>query len=159
MRDLSQLSFFRGLSDHQINDMRSMIEMHRFSGQHTIFHQGDPAKNLYILLEGKVAIRFKPHDGSEMTIANITPGGVFGWSAALGRQTYTSAAVCLLQTEAFSISNLNLKKICSLEDETGIIFLENLTNVIAERLNETHTQIFDLLSGATRCHGEEEENG
>ena len=49
-----------------------------------VFEQGQLSDYLYILTSGKVIIRYKPYDGPPLTVATIGPGGVFGWSAALG---------------------------------------------------------------------------
>jgi CRP-like cAMP-binding protein len=58
---------------------------------------------LYVLMDGQVAIRFKPHDGDWLTVTDVQAGGVFGWSAALGRRRYTSSAICLQESHAYSI--------------------------------------------------------
>ena len=149
VKDFQHLKVFRGLSEIQIVNLNAVLKLHRFLDQEIIFNQGDPAWYLYILLDGEVSIRFKPYDGNALTIAKIIPGGVFGWSAALGREQYTSVAISSLESSVFSISKLNLHKICMLENETGIIFLENLTSVIAARLNQNHSQILKILTRAS----------
>jgi CRP-like cAMP-binding protein len=115
-----------------------------------------------------VAIRFKPHDGEIIHVTDIHDGDVFGWSAALGRQEYTSCALstsddvfgwsaalgrqeytsCALSTsdsEMVCIRGKDLREICTSQPEIGVVILERLAAVIAERLRNTHTQVVDLL--------------
>ena len=123
-----------------------MLEPAHFSPEQIIFDQGQRTEYLYILLRGKVEVRFKPYDGPPLTVACIKPGGVFGWSTALNRETYTSSAHATEQCEAYRISGTQLQNFCAQDPGTGKILLERLASVIAERLNNTHTQILTILS-------------
>jgi CRP-like cAMP-binding protein len=119
-----------------------------------IFEQGASAKYLYILQVGEVLVRFKPYDGPALTVARILPQGVFGWSAALGRDAYTSAAVTALPSEAYRIRASDLRTLCERVPDTGAIFLDRLAGVIAERLQNTHSEILTMLNQGIDRNGE-----
>ncbi|MEM5773681.1 MAG: cyclic nucleotide-binding domain-containing protein [Anaerolineaceae bacterium] len=140
------LPIFRDLPAEELERIGELLETKNISAGETIFRQGDKADNLFILLTGKVSIRYKPYDGPPINISSIIPGWVFGWSAALGRETYTSEALALLPGSAFCLSKKHLLEICNLHDEAGIIFLDRLTSVIADRLNQTPKQILAVLA-------------
>ena len=140
------LPIFRDISVDELERIGALFDIKNMTAGETIFHQGDKAENLFILLTGKVSIRYKPYDGPPINISSIIPGWVFGWSAALGRETYTSEALALLPGSAFCLSKRHLLEICNLHDEAGIIFLDHLTIVIAERLNQTPKQVLSVLA-------------
>jgi len=144
--EFGQLSIFKDLDSHQLGLLDSMLEICSFSPQQVIFQQGQRTEFLYILLRGRVEVRFKPYDGPSLTVARIEPGGVFGWSTALNRESYTSSAHAIEKCEAYRISGTQLQKFCAREPATGKILLERLAGVIAERLNDTHTQILTILT-------------
>jgi len=123
-----------------------MLELCYFSPEQVIFEQGQRTEFLYILLRGKVEVRFKPYDGPPLTVTRIDPGGVFGWSTALNRDTYTSSAHAVEKCEAYRLSGTRLQSFCMQEPVTGKILLERLAGVIAERLNNTHAQILSILT-------------
>jgi CRP/FNR family cyclic AMP-dependent transcriptional regulator len=148
------LTLFKGLTEQQLCLISPLLEPRLLENQEVIFRQGDIADYFYILLEGKVVIRYKPYDGPMLTIAKILPGGVFGWSAALGRSSYTSSAISLIEGKAYCIAGRHLHTICDLPDGTGIIFLERLTGLIAQRLQQTHTEILNILIKGTNCYEE-----
>jgi CRP-like cAMP-binding protein len=80
-------------------------------------------------------------------VARIQKGGVFGWSAAFGSETYTSGATCLVQSKLLKILGADLKKLRQNHPETGILVLERLAAVVAKRLrcSATHNQVVALL--------------
>ena len=136
---------FTGFSEKQLSDLAELVEGERLQDGQIIFAQNDPADRLYVLLSGRVAIRFKPHDGDMLTVTEIGQGGVFGWSAALGRRSYTSSAVCLQAGDALGLKGTDLRRLCEAQPETGVVILERLAEVIAQRLRSTHEQVVELL--------------
>ena len=142
---LDQMEVFKGLSGNQLGQIKPWMETCHFSSGIVIFKQGQTATSLFILLEGEVFVEYKPYDGPPLTVANILPGGVFGWSAALGRKNYTSAAIAHLNSSAYTLTRHNLHQICIQDPETGGILIDRLASVIAERLRNTHSEILSLL--------------
>ena len=142
---LEDIPFFHGLSPAD----RKRILAHFRSEDHHVgdafFHQDQPADRLYLLVSGRVEISFKPYDGESLTVSVIEPGGVFGWSAALGRSSYTSGAVCTAGGRCLSIRGRDLRRICEEHPATGVVLLERLAEVIAQRLTSTHDHVMELL--------------
>ena len=84
-----------------------------FSKDMVIFEQGNKAEYIYILVKGEVAISYKPYDGQPIVVARIHPGNVFGWSSsALNRDTYSSAALAVVESEAIRINARSLQTLC-----------------------------------------------
>jgi CRP-like cAMP-binding protein len=142
---LKSSALFAGFSEQQLSGLAELFEGERLQSGQVIFAQDDPADRLYVLLSGRVAIRFKPHDGDVLTVTEIGQGGVFGWSAALGRRSYTSSAVCLETGDALGLRGVDLRRLCETQPETGVVILERLAEVIAQRLRSTHDQVVELL--------------
>jgi CRP-like cAMP-binding protein len=142
----AQLSIFADLDGDQINQLSQFIEECRFPKDYVIFEQNHAADRLYILLSGEVVVRYKPYDGPSLLVARIEPGGVFGWSAALRRDAYTSGAQAAEDSTVCCINGADLAVICRTYPETGKIFIERLASVIAERLRSTHSQVLKILT-------------
>ncbi len=145
-QNVAELSLFDGFSEAQLSNLFKLLEMRRYEKDQLIFEQGQKADYLYILLKGDVSIRYKPYDGPPLTVARITPGGVFGWSTAMGRTVYTSAAVAVSELEVLRISGQRLQHLCEDCPDTGAALLERLASGIAERLRNTHSEILNILS-------------
>ena len=144
------LSFFQGLSTADRKRILANFRAEERRAGEVIFQQGQSADRLYLLVSGRVEIRFKPYDGEALTVSVIEDGGVFGWSAALGRSSYTSCAVCTADGRCLSIRGRDLRRICEDHPATGVILLERLAEVIALRLTSTHDHVMELLRQGVR---------
>lgn len=142
---LKTLPFFSGLEQAEIDLLSTRFNAEDQPAGHVFFHQGEHADRLYLVVSGKVSIRFKPYDGDVLPVAEIGPGGVFGWSSALGRRAYTSSAVGAEDSTTLSIRGAALRKLCETHPGTGVVLLERLAEVIAERLRNTHEHVIEIL--------------
>ena len=139
------LPLFEGLDSKHISLLAEQFDSETFGESDIIFEQDAPAERLYFLVSGRVAIRFKPPDGEVIAVSEIEEGSVFGWSAALGRTSYTSCAVSIKPSLTISIRGEDLSMLCEKYPDAGVVILERLADVIAQRLQNTHEQVVQLL--------------
>ncbi|MFO8036423.1 MAG: Crp/Fnr family transcriptional regulator [Anaerolineales bacterium] len=142
---VDHLSLIEDLSEEQINLLRPLFKEVQFEAGEVIFSQGEDANYIYFVVEGEVAIRFKPDDGPLLTVSLLEHGDVFGWSAAIGSRAYTSGAVCAKKGTFLRLEGKDLKNLCDKYPDTGILILDRLAGVIAQRLRGTHEQVMALL--------------
>lgn len=142
---LERFALIEDFSKEQINILSPLIEDVSYQTDEVIFFQGDRADYLYFVLDGKVSIRFIPEDGPVLYVADVDEGGVFGWSSALGSACYTSSAICTEGGIFVRMDGEELKNLCQEHPETGILILNRLAGVIAQRLRGTHEQVVTLL--------------
>src|SRR3989337_3150773 len=147
---LEDVPFCQGLSSADRKRILANFRAEDHRAGEVFFQQGQPADRLYLLASGRVEICFKPYDGEALTVSIIEAGGVFGWSAALGRSSYTSGAVCTADGRRPSIRGRDLRRTCADDPATGVILLERLSEVIALRLTSTHDHVMDLLRQGVR---------
>jgi len=147
---LEDIAFFRGLPSADRKRILANFRAEDHRAGEVFFQQDQPADRLYLLVSGRVEICFKPYDGEALTVSIIEAGGVFGWSAALGRSSYTSGAVCTADGRCLSIRGRDLRRICEDHPATGVILLERLAEVIALRLTSTHDHVMELLRQGVR---------
>ena len=142
---LNRFALIEGFTEDQINLLHPLIDDVTFVTDQVIFDQGDQAKFLYFVMEGQVSIRFNPEDGPVLSVAELNEGDVFGWSAAMGSDCYTSGAICTESGIFIRMKGEELKNLCQEHPETGILILNRLASVIAQRLRGTHEQVVALL--------------
>lgn len=145
-----QLPLFNELSPAQLQLLRPLFTSWDCYPGTVLFEQGDSADFLYLVVTGEVVIRYKPEDGPTITVTRVHSGGVVGWSAALGNRVYTSGAVCSDCSQMLRVRGRDLRKLCEDYPETGILVLERLAWIIAERLHNTHDQVVALLKQGLR---------
>ena len=134
------LPIFQHLSAVQLDALNAIFECKTYAPDEIIFAQDQSAGHLYFLLEGEVLINYKPYDGPPLTVARIAPGGVFGWSTALGRKCHTTAAqagkVCkMVRLNRGTMTGLSLHS-----PEAGEALLEMLGRaVMRQTINAGHS--------------------
>lgn len=141
----SSLFLFRDLSPCHLELLNPLFVLCEFAADTVLFEQGDPAENLFAVVNGEVVVNFKPDDGPNITVARVQPGSIVGWSAALGSRRYTSSAVCTTTTQLLRVRGDDLRHLCLQHPDTGTIVLDRLATVIAERLHSTHDLVLSLL--------------
>lgn len=147
---LKQFPLFDGFSKDQIDLLCPLFVPCDCHAGTVLFEQGEPAVYFYLVISGEVAIHFKPEDDQDIVIARIKPGGMIGWSAVIGRRSYTSAAICSEFTELLRVRGADLQTLCTQHPETGNQFVDRLAEVVAERLQSSHPQVLQLLENGLR---------
>jgi CRP/FNR family cyclic AMP-dependent transcriptional regulator len=146
----ASLAFFDGLGPADLQLLAPYFAPQNWVAGTTIFEQGAYAEYLYLVVRGEVTIRYKPDDGPAMIVTRVQPGGVFGWSAAMGNPSYTSGAVCALDSEILRIRGEDLKLVCEKHPQLGKTLLDQLSSIIAERKRSRQGQVSSILASGMR---------
>lgn len=146
----THLAFFTGLSAAEIQLLAPFLTPQTWVAGTVVFEQGDLAEFLYLVVSGELTIRYKPDDGPIMNLTRIQPGGIFGWSAAIGNPAYTSGAVCALDSEVLCIRGADLRMLCEKHPELGEVILNRLSAIIAERQRSQQGRVNSMLANGMR---------
>jgi len=125
--------------------LRPLFEELSFQAGTVIFQQGEAAEFLYLLINGTVDMSFKPYDGMPITVSHIGKDGLFGWSAVVGSEKYTSSAIAIKAVKAFRVRGSELRKFCIEHPEAGKVILERLADGVSSRWKDAHKQVQSIL--------------
>jgi len=146
----NSLAFFAGLSAADIQFLAPYFAPQTWVAGTVVFEQGDYAEFLYLVVSGEVTIRFKPDDGPIMTVTRVQPGGIFGWSAAMGNPAYTSGAVCSMDSEVLHIRGSDLRMLCEKHPALGQVILDRLSAIMTERQKSRQSRVNSMLANGMR---------
>jgi CRP/FNR family cyclic AMP-dependent transcriptional regulator len=142
---VNRVEIFKELDEDVIDLVSPLVESVSCPPGTVIFQQGDQAEFLYLVIDGKVDMSFKPYDGIPITISHIGKGGLFGWSALVGSDKYTSTAVAIENVEAFRVHGSDLRRFCREHPEEGKDILERLADGVSSRWKDAHKQVQSIL--------------
>lgn len=111
-----------------------------------VFHAGDPALNLYIVIKGEVALEIHVPPKGTTTLTTVEDGDWFSWSAVLEPRIETASARAVRPTQALAIRGGALMDASVEDPELGFQLCRALAQVISMRLTETRLQMLDMYA-------------
>jgi CRP/FNR family transcriptional regulator, cyclic AMP receptor protein len=85
------------LQPEEMREMAAICPPRPYRKGEIIFHQGDPAENLFIVLEGNVKLSMLGSTGRDRLVAICGPDDFFGESFLYGSSKQHAQAVCLAE--------------------------------------------------------------
>jgi CRP/FNR family transcriptional regulator, cyclic AMP receptor protein len=111
--------------DDALQAILTIARRRTFSRNEVVFHRGDPADSLHLILKGRFSVRIATPLGDSATLSVRGPGDAFGELALLGPESIRSATVSALEA-----------------GETHSIYRGDF-----ERLRHDHPLVNDVLIG------------
>ncbi|HET6822464.1 MAG TPA: cyclic nucleotide-binding domain-containing protein, partial [Anaerolineales bacterium] len=138
---MNRIAIFRGLDAEKLEVLKPLFERFSCPAGTVVFQQGTPADFLYLVISGKVEIFFKPHDGVPILISHVEKDDLFGWSAVVGSDNYSSSAIANKDMEALRVRGSELRRFCREHPEAGQDILGRLANSVSARWADAHKQV------------------
>jgi CRP-like cAMP-binding protein len=142
---VNRVPIFTESGEDQMDLLKPLFEELSFRAGTLIFQQGESAIFLYLVINGKVDVSFKPYDGMPITVSHVGKGGLFGWSAVVGSDKYTSSATAIEAGKAFRVRGSELRRFCIEHPEAGKVILEHLADGASSRWKDAHKQVKSIL--------------
>jgi len=131
---------FIGLNDGDLQKIADLPSWQRYTygTDQFIFHDGEPAKDFYILDEGQVSLVVELHKkGSKETrcikVDTLTRGDIFGWSALVAPHFRTMSAVCVKPSTILAVNGTELTQLFDQNYAVGYEVMKGLVRVIGAR--------------------------
>jgi rubredoxin len=131
---MSQVEILRGLTKEQRAQVRSLGRIEQFDNGVTIFTEGEGAKKIYLVEEGRVAVESQVVRGMRLPISILYPGQAFGWSALVSPHLYTATVTTLYKTRVIAIDHESLDALMKSDLSLGLRIMENVASIVASRL-------------------------
>lgn len=143
---LQTIPWFLELSESQIEKLAGISAIQYIANGETLFHEGDPEGNLYILLDGEMALDIQIPGQDKVRIFTAEPLDIIGWSSLtpMVRQC-TATASALSDCDYLELESQKLVRLCDEDEKLGYIIMKRIANVVASRLLTTRIQLLDHL--------------
>jgi CRP-like cAMP-binding protein len=143
-RLLQGFELFEGLNEDELKAVAALGHEESFDEGEMIFQEGTEARRMYLVLEGRVALRFrlplKP-PSRETTIDAMGKGEAFGWSAMVRPHRLTATAICSEPAKCLVFEREDLRQLFQENNRIGYLVMEHLAAIIASRLRDVRLQL------------------
>ena len=132
---------FVGLSDQDLADIATIAYKETYATGDLICTERELANQIFILCQGRVQLhiqlRSSLEPNGEMTIEEVEPGRIFGWSSLVKQRRFTASARALEPVTALVIDADDLNTLFDRNLHIGFVVMKQLAEVIASRLRHT----------------------
>jgi CRP/FNR family cyclic AMP-dependent transcriptional regulator len=100
---LGKSALFGPLADADRTAIATRMRRVDFDPDQMIFSRGDPGRDIYLVLEGRIRLSILSSDGRELSFAHAGPGSIFGEIATLDGGERTAGATAISKVQAMSL--------------------------------------------------------
>lgn len=132
---LTRSDFFQGLTPDQIDRVAAISEIQKFEGGHQVYRICEPAKSVYVLVDGTVRISIG-YGGRNAKLGDIVRrGDMFGWAAMTpGCNQRIAMASCLSPCDILAVDGVGLMELMEQDHTLGYRLMTRLTRLITGTL-------------------------
>jgi signal transduction histidine kinase len=151
-KTLGESSLFSDLSDEQRDKIAQLSREMTFETGDVLFREGDSADNIYIVVQGRIAVEVGLLGRQRRrcaTIATASRGESVGWSAAIGSWKYLASAYAVEKTTAVVVDQQAVHGLFVDNPASGLRVMEKLIDLARSRLSRTTEILATMLSTAS----------
>ncbi|MBI2869410.1 MAG: cyclic nucleotide-binding domain-containing protein [Chloroflexi bacterium] len=138
---LRECPVFAGLSDADLERIAGIGVTRDYEAGSTLFAENEAADELFVVLEGKVALQMSvPVNGGpgvkKATVDIARSNDIAGWSALIEPYQQRLTAVCLQKTRALVINGAGLRAFLQGNQLAGYETVRGLARIMSARLDD-----------------------
>ena len=135
---LQGIPFFAGLGRDELADILQAGHTHRLPKDTVLFEQGDAARSLHLVLQGRVKVVQTAADGQQMVLRFVGPNELAGVLALLGPgQTYPATVAAVLDCVLLSWNPAALEVLLRRFPQVAL----NAMRALSGRTQEAHDRL------------------
>lgn len=133
---------FQLVEPEVLDHIASAFTVRSFTTNQHIFHQGDEAKSLYIVLSGKISIESYTENGKVIQYVHLRSGDIFGEFAILDKGVRSAGARVMENAELAILTKSSFNNIL---DDNPLVQRQFLS-LLVRRLRNSNHQIESLAA-------------
>ena len=141
---LQGITFLSGIDPVHLDQIASISEVREYDVQDILFHEGDEAEYVYLVVTGKIMLELCPSTIYQKSLMSVGPGEMLGWSAFVEQCNYASTGIVVVPTQLIRIEGKRLRSICDNDREFGYDFMHRIMKGLAKRLTSTWNQLANI---------------
>ncbi len=140
-RLLDTTDLFAALPADVLEHLREQATVRTFARNEVLFRQGDPASELFVVQEGRVAIAQQSGDGRESVVAVLEDGGLFGDLGLFDGAPRSADVRALTETTVVVLGYEPVRAVLQARPE----LLWVMVRLLAQRLRATDEALADAV--------------
>jgi CRP-like cAMP-binding protein len=133
---INQSELFMGTSMDFVKKFMDISQMTSHAKGDILFHENDPARYFFILLNG--CVKLSIGESGQVVYEACRVGEAFGWSSLIGGDEYSASAEFMEPTKLLKTDNQKFKRALDQDPSNGVIFFKQLASTLGHRLLDSY---------------------
>jgi len=143
---LREIGLFGALSDEVLDHLTKTLRIRRATAGETIFKEGDPAREMYVVLDGEIEVVKKSRRGRDMRVAILGPGDCFGEMSIIDMQHRSASVRTLAPSRLLRISSEDMDALYRHDLKSYTLIVLNIARDLSRRLRVTDGILADFTA-------------
>jgi CRP-like cAMP-binding protein len=139
---LARTEIFRSLSDEALDEVWHLATRKRLARKEVLYHQGDAALNLYVVIVGRLRATQATEEGNQIALRYLGPGELSGYAVLAGIPDYPGTVVAVEDTHLFAWPASVMRQLMGRHSQIAL----NAVAVLGSRYRETQLRLRELSS-------------
>ncbi len=143
---LRDVGLFGALSDDFLEHLIATLEVTRLPPGETVFREGDPAREMYVVLDGEIEVLKKSRRGRETRVAILGPNDCFGEMSIIDLQPRSATVRTLGHARLLKMSTEEMDALYRHDLKSYALIVLNIARDISRRLRVTDGLLADFTA-------------
>ena len=143
---LREVGLFGALSDEFLEHLVSTLTVLRAAAGSAIFREGDPAREMYVVLDGEIEVLKKSRRGRETRVAILGPNDTFGEMSIIDMQPRSATVRALGPALLLKISTEEMDALYRYDLKSYTLIILNIARDLSRRLRVADGLLADFTA-------------
>lgn len=131
---LREVGLFGALSDDVLTHLAKTLFSSRFGAGDTIFREGDPAHEMYVVLEGEIEVVKRSRSGRDHRVAILGPSDSFGEMSLIDVQPRSATVRALAPSRVLRVTSEDFDRLYRYDLKSYALVTLNIARDLSRRL-------------------------
>ena len=143
---LREVGLFGALSDDFLEHLIKTLTVQRVMVGETVFREGDPAREMYVVLDGEMEVLKRGRRGRETRVAILGPNDCFGEMSIIDMQPRSATVRALGATRLLRISTEEMDSLYRHDLKSYTLIVLNIARDLSRRLRVADGLLADFTA-------------
>ncbi len=143
---LREVGLFGALSDEFLEHLTTTLSVQRVLVGDLVFREGDPAREMYVVLDGEMEVLKKSRRGRDTRVAILGPNDCFGEMSIIDMQPRSATVRALGATRLLRISTEEMDALYRYDLKSYTLIVLNIARDLSRRLRVTDGLLADFTA-------------
>jgi len=143
---LRDIGLFGALSDDVLRHLAGSLKTLRANSGAAIFNEGDPAREMYVVLEGEMEVLKKSRRGRDLRVAILGPNDCFGEMSLIDVQPRSATVRALAPARLLRMTSEELDNLYRHDLKSYALITLNIARDLSRRLRVTDGILADFTA-------------